>query len=232
VNEGYMCPDFVFDVDALSEPTEEPMAVVPAHDYYSAYGLESWRGLQVPDTLERSLEAYHGLPPAQRQRFDRACHWWDRKDRFWSLSQSASYGALVMAVEALIDEPTGHGSCPTCHRSLAPGPTKLFRDFLETYAPGGVMAQARAGMYGVRSAISHGGRLMGNDLDVEWGLNPARIMERDLHGDLWRLVRVALVNWLHRAADNGSDLLEISPPRRGRIFSKTVSIQGGDAAPS
>lgn len=226
VQEGYFSPNFQVEADALSQPKGEPMVVVAAQDYYSAFGHESWRGLQVPETLEHSLEAYQGLSPAQRKRFDRACYWWDMKDRFWSLSQSASYGALVTAVEALVEEPTGQGSCPTCRRSLAPGPTKLFQDFLETYTSGGgVMARARAKMYAVRSAISHGGKLMGNDLEVEWGLNPATVSERDLHGDLWRLVRNALINWLLRVG-KGSDMLEISPPKRGRMSSKTVSFRG------
>lgn len=73
---------------------------------------------------------------------------------------------------------------------------------------------------------------MGNDLDVGWGLNPAKISGRELHGDLWRLVRVALIDWLHRVADNGSDMLKISPPKRGRMVSKTITVRGEVNTPS
>ncbi len=41
-------------------------------------------------------------------------------------------------------------------------------------------------MYRVRSAISHGGKLMRNDLDVEWGISPAMVAELDPYGDQWR----------------------------------------------
>ena len=228
VQEGYSCPDFKVRADTLSEPEGDAMTIVPANDYYSIYGLELGRGLQVPDTLEESLEAYRNLPPEQRECFDRASYWWDVKDRLWTTSRSASYGATVTAVEALLQETPGSGSCQTCERSLGPGPTKLFQDFLETYAAGGgIIAEARAQMYRVRSAISHGGKLMRNDLDVEWGISPAMVSELNLHSDLWRLVRVALVNWLHHKG-KGSAPLEVAPRKRGRMMSKTVSL-GSDA---
>lgn len=245
VQEGYFCPDFRVGADTPSEPGGHAMTPVPANDYYAIDGLESWRGLQVPDTLEDSLVAYRNLSPEQRERFDRACFWWDVKDRAWTISRSASYGATVTAVEALLQEAAGSGSCQTCGRSLGPGPTKLFQDFLETYAPGGgIIAEGRARLYRVRSAISHGDKLMRNDLDVEWGISPAMVAELDLHGNLWRLVRIALINWLHQNG-GGAAKLEVAPQRRGRMMSKTISGRGaadderqgedessGDAAPS
>ena len=226
VQEGYSCPGFKVAGDTLSEPEGDYMTVVPANDYYAIDGLEIGRGLQVPDTLESSLEAYRNLPPEQLERFDRACYWWNVKDRVWTISVSASYAATVTAVEALLPETSGFGSCTECGRSLAPGPTKLFQEFLETYAPGGgIVAQARAKMYRVRSAINHGGKLMRTDLDVEWGLSPAMVAEIDLRDNLWRLVRVALINWLHHNGGSAVTLEIATQRQRTRMMSKTITFR-------
>jgi DNA invertase Pin-like site-specific DNA recombinase len=104
------------------------------------------------------------------------------------------------AVEALTDRGTVHGyTCPKCGKDTqheTPGPTQLFRDFLETYAPGGPLKKRRDSMYALRSGIFHGSTLMRLDLDRGLGWDPPWWDEQDLIRELWVVTRVALRNWL------------------------------------
>jgi hypothetical protein len=50
----------------------------------------------------------------------------------YSLSRSASYMALIGAIEPLIPPEHDPPRCETCRRSIGKGPTALFKDFLET----------------------------------------------------------------------------------------------------
>lgn len=230
VQEGFICPGFQVEANTLSEPSGEPMEAVPAADYYSEYGYESWRGLQVPDILEASIQAYRSLSPANRDRLDRACYWYELKDKLWDLSQSAYYGALVTSVEALLQQPRGHGNCPECGRSLGPGPTRLFQEFLERYGPAtGNVAEARTEIYGLRSAISHGDKLVRHDLDIEWSLNPATEGQRRIGSSAWQLIRVALVNWLHEKG-GGPKPIVITLHHPGRMRTATVRTSGGETS--
>ena len=62
-------------------------------------------------------------------------------------------------------------------------------------------------MYSVRSAISHGDKLLRGDLDIEWGLHPIKENERRLVEQLSLVTRIVLLNWLRKSA--ADDLLSI-----------------------
>ena len=77
-----------------------------------------------------------------------------------------------------------------------PGPTKNFKDFFETYAPGESWRKDRDDLYKLRSGILHGGQLMLVDQDLAFGWDPPWWKERELLSRLWPLTRLGIRNWL------------------------------------
>jgi hypothetical protein len=110
--------------------------------------------------------------------------WMNQSVRVWTLSMSASFAAVVSAVEALTD------------RQLIPGATRRFHDFFETYAPGRSLKRRREKMYALRSDIFHGSDLMELDQDLSSSWDPPGWDERELDEELRSLTRLAIRNWL------------------------------------
>ncbi len=162
--------------------------------------------LRVPTDLDEQIVRYHALTPGDKARFNRAAFWLDVSGRFWSFAVSTYFSALVSAIEALTDRGATHSAyCAECHRQRThdePGPTKLFRDFLETYAPGITRKEQRDEMYKLRSDLSHGTEIMHLDqeLSLGFGMVPPFWREYDLLTDLSKVTRVALRNWLKAQA--------------------------------
>lgn len=139
-------------------------------------------GLRVPTDLDESICWYQRLHHDRRVEFNRAAFWLDISSRQWTVSMSASFTALVSAVESLINK-RGSGS------------TERFRDFLERYAPGASL-EVRREMYDLRSGILHGSELITMDEDCAFGWDPPWWNERELQEELWRLTSTAVRNWL------------------------------------
>jgi hypothetical protein len=120
--------------------------------------------------------------------------------RQWTISVSASFAALVSAIESLTKRGDIHKfKCPACGKSTqheVPGATKRFKNFFDTYAPGAALSKRRDHMYSLRSGILHGTELMQFDQDLAFGWDPPWWNERELHEELWGLTRTALRNWL------------------------------------
>ena len=114
--------------------------------------------------------------------FDRASFWMDMASRQWTISFSASFASLVIAIEALGE------------RALKP--TERFRNFIETYAPGASLENRRKEMYALRSDILHGSGLMRMDQDTDFGWGPPEQDEKDIMEELAGLTRMAVRNWL------------------------------------
>jgi hypothetical protein len=118
----------------------------------------------------------------------------------WNLSVSASFAALVSAIESLTEWGDTHQfECPICGKPTqheVPGATRRFKDFFDIYAPGAILAKRRDDMYSLRSGILHGSDLMQLDQDIAFGWDPPWWNERELHEELWGLARIALRNWL------------------------------------
>jgi len=186
-------------IDDLSPPTGEPLEGVEPDEYYTKVGHDG-RGLRVPADLDSSICRYQQLSPAQRAQFDRATFWMDMASRQWTISVSASFAALVSAVESLTARSTRHRvyceQCQDLFHHEVPGATERFRAFFEQYAPGPALRHRRTEMYALRSGILHGSELMQLDQDLAFGWDPPYWNERELHDELWRVTRVALRNWL------------------------------------
>jgi hypothetical protein len=175
----------------------EPVTRVPAQDYYNDLSIKVGRPLAIPDSIERHLDDYFALEPPDHERFMRACFWCQHAQRQWETSYSGAYTALVSAVEALVPPSIGGERCVACSKTLGPGPTQLFKAFVEEHAPGGITASRRGELYALRSALSHGGKLLHIDEVGFLGGNRSEIWrQRRKHQEMWALVRVILVNWL------------------------------------
>ncbi len=185
--------------DSLSPPAAEAMQVLAPGTYYERYGLDG-TAFDVPADLDESICQYRSLAPEQRERFDRALYWLDIAMQQWSLSMSASFASLVSAVEALTVRGVTHTAhCEQCGRDRAhdePGPTGLFKDFFEEYAPGTSRRKDRDLMYQLRSKISHGAGLMAFDEGRAFGWDPPFHRQGELHDQLWALTLTAVRNYL------------------------------------
>jgi hypothetical protein len=167
--------------DELSPLATEALEEVDPDTYYATVGHDG-RSLQVPADLDDSICCYTQLLRDNRDKFDRAGFWMDMASRQWTVSFSASFASLAIAIEALGD------------RSLRP--TKRFTKFIEQYAPGASLKAGREKMYALRSDILHGSGLMEMDQDAHFGWAPPEGNEDDLLRELWGLARIAMRNWL------------------------------------
>jgi len=172
---------------------------VEPEEYYATVGHDG-KGLPVPADLDESICCYAGLSAGNRAKFDRATFWIDMASRQWNTSVSASFAALVSAIESLAERGNIHQiKCPTCGKPAqheVPGATRRFKDFFDTYALGAALARRRDDMYSLRSDILHGSDLMQLDQDLAFGWDLPQWNELELHEELWGLTRVALRNWL------------------------------------
>jgi len=167
--------------DELSPPAAASLEEVDPETYYATVGHDG-RGLRVPADLDDSICCYMRLSKANREKFGRAGFWMSMARGQWTVSFSASFASLAIAIESLGE------------RSLRP--TVRFRNFIEQYAPGASLENRRNEMYALRSDILHGSGLMEMDQDAHFGWAPPEQKERDLMNELWGLTRVAMRNWL------------------------------------
>jgi hypothetical protein len=186
-------------IDELSSPAAEQVEEVEPEEYYTMGGHDG-KGLRVPVDLDESICRYKTLSAESRARFNRAAFWLDMASRQWNASVSASFAALVSAVESLTERGDRHDfKCSSCGKPgqhEVPGATQRFREFFDSYAPGASVAKQRDEMYGLRSGILHASKLMRLDQDLTLGIDPQMWNEGELHDELWGLTRVALRNWL------------------------------------
>jgi hypothetical protein len=125
-------------LDAPSALTAERLEEIDPDHYFTVVRGIDGRGLRVPADLDESICRYQQLHPTRCEEFNRAAFWLDMASRQWNISMSASFAALVSAVESLIN-------------TRGPGSTKRFRDFFERYAPGASLATRRIQMYDLRN---------------------------------------------------------------------------------
>ena len=195
----YSCNDPNWRPDCLSDIASHAMCpMVSPADYYAKYGVSGGEGLELPASIDDQFDRYFSMGTEQQQRFDRACYWYNHAYDVWSLSKSASYVALVTAIECMLDGNPDVKPCETCGKTPTDGPTRQFRSFIETHVPGAdELKTVKGELYGVRSRMAHGSRVMANDIG-SWN-DPMNAGEDALHRQLTRLVQRALVNWLASA---------------------------------
>lgn len=182
---------------ALSAPATTQLQELEPEEYDEMLGIDGM-GLRVPSDLDQSICLYEALSGSNREKFDRAAFWFSTSAHMGDISISASFGALVSAIESMTSGGNVHEViCPVCGRPTQSGPTKLFRNFLAAYAPGDTLARDRSDMYDLRSDLVHGEHLMELDREIPiMGWTSPGFKEREQYSNLWRLTRTALRNWL------------------------------------
>ena len=195
--EGYSWPgmkgiwaDGFSSLDGLSAA---PM--LPAQAYYTTNSIRIGEPLSLPDTLTKSLDTFFTLPRKEREQFLAACYWYEQSSRIRSISGSASFVALVSAIEALTSIPEST-ICLTCGQNKGSGPTQLFAEFIEKFVPDSSATPAtRKALYRLRSQITHGDKILLSDR-AEWIGGFVYSQERSESLRLSAAVRIALINWL------------------------------------
>jgi hypothetical protein len=183
----------------LSPPAGEELDQMETAQYYTEVGRDG-RGLCVPSDLDESICLYQRLGETYRAKFDRAAFWMDMASRQWSMSVSSSFASLISAAEALTERGAIHRvHCEKCldtRQHEVPGATERFRAFFERYAPGASLGVRRAEMYGLRSGVLHGSKLLQLDRSLQFGWDPPGSNQLELYGELSGLMRMAARNWL------------------------------------
>jgi hypothetical protein len=186
-------PNTFTETNAIS-----PIALTPSNDYYSSHGVVIGQNLDLPDNFENQLDCFFNAPLEVRERFLMASFWFQHAQLVASISKSASFTALMSAIEALMPKTTPNGYCDACNRPTSPGSTRRFKGFIEQFAPDQQASNAdKSKLYALRSALSHGGSLLHSDR-FGWsaGMTSKSVEEWENHDAMWRIVRVALTNWL------------------------------------
>ncbi|MBV8526824.1 MAG: hypothetical protein JOZ75_00765 [Candidatus Dormibacteraeota bacterium] len=192
---GYHVPDYHPPYGALRGVGAAPMFSVPDEEFYSRRGISADQVMSVPDSLPMALQRYSFLSVGEQRDFLRACYWFQLSERQWELSQSASYQSLVQSIEALLPRRIHADTCTACGRPVQ-GPTRAFKDFVETYAAWTTSAE-RNGFYDLRSSVAHGAVLFESDGEIDFGgMHPLRWQQYQTHGRMAQVARIALVNYL------------------------------------
>lgn len=202
VQQGFFAPLGPCVADDLS-PAAHPLQELPPDEYEAVWGHDG-EGLRVPSNLDHSIRSYESLSASDREKFDRAAFWFGIASEMRGVSVSASFAAFASAIESLTSRGKRHKiTCPVCGRQTDhefPGPTKLFRNFLETYATDASLAEDRKEinrMYAMRSTILHGSDLMELDQSIPtMAWSPWDFKEGELYDSTWKVTRAALRNWL------------------------------------
>jgi hypothetical protein len=157
--------------------------------------------LELPDDLEESFDLFFALPAQWQDRFLQASYWLSQANRVDSFS--AMFMHTIQAIESLAWQPRSQAFCPKCNKPEGPGPTRLFNDFLDRFAP--AATEGRRVLYNVRSGLSHGSMppfLV--DREIHFGYVPEVYNQRKLVGEASTAARMAMHNWLRGPSTGGS----------------------------
>ncbi|SFV31770.1 hypothetical protein SAMN05216456_1452 [Devosia crocina] len=166
-----------------------PMRRSPAQTYYGGFA-ETLSGFSLPDDIETSLDCYHAMSEADRDRFDIAAHWFSRYADLKKVSMSSGIVALVTALEALSPK-SRVPPCPTCGNISAA--VRGFQTLLDAVLQSNT--EAKDQFYRLRSKIAHGAWLLHSDFSAWGGGSQARLEEFDVYR-LEETVRQVLYRWL------------------------------------
>jgi hypothetical protein len=203
---GYFIPDFQVKADEFSDISS--VATLPRVADEQYYGRK-WPDyeLALSGSFGDLLDIYAGLTPPDQQRFLRACHWLQTARLVWDTAKSLFLVALVQAIEAMTSDVARPDDL------CGDGPTKLFTDFMKTYAPGRPSNQTLDAIYETRSQLTHGSLLLDYDLPTAFGLSEAYAQDSNVVRDAGILCRGALINWLAMQGARAKPLLAVGVTR-------------------
>ncbi|MGP4083333.1 hypothetical protein [Streptomyces sp. KR55] len=162
--------------------------------------------LTLPESLTEDLDRFFQLSPNDRRRLLRSAYWLHHSREVFYHSTSAAYTALVQSVEVLLDLPDGQPKCDQCKRSMGPGPTRMFMDFISRYAPAQTANERsmHKDVYRIRSKITHGEHLFAIDEETGFmGGGQVQGWEREQLGHAQKVCRTAVIGWLRDKSAEG-----------------------------
>jgi hypothetical protein len=195
VQEFYIVDGFKACVDDFSRCGDIPLPEIPHQEYYNGISPMLRDELCIPDNLSESLARIKSLSGGSRERFFRACQWFQMSSRLWHESISSAFIALVISVESLID--------PNDYPKL--GATKRFKQFVGDFIAGET-AEGLAVLYDIRSELAHGWSLFHYE-ETPWSRlthHPRFLKEHEATDKMWSIVRRILVFWLHAQPKTGN----------------------------
>jgi hypothetical protein len=218
---GYYWKDLKPHLESFSNIDEFPtIQSIPVSKYYVHF-LPLSDELTIPDDLAESLDSFFALDADNQQRFLQACFWFSQADQ--AMSASASFINLIQAVETLMPRAKTEGRCRSCRKELKLGPTRLFKDFMDEYAPMSPSNnEMRQQLYRIRSGLAHGDAApFMRDMGLDDSLNPLAIKELEYLMGARQAVRISMRNWLNRARSKVSD-----KPSSGHEYFSTMAFSG------
>ncbi|MFE6825300.1 hypothetical protein [Streptomyces sp. NPDC057690] len=195
VQLGYKLNGIPARTDELTEQADAaamPTAAIPPE--YISHDLT----LTLPESLTDDLDGFFSLTPNDRRRLLRSAYWLHHSRQVFYYSKSAAYTALVQSVEVLLEPPSEQAQCSTCLRSTGPGPTRLFMDFINRYAPARTAAERsmHKDAYRIRSKIAHGDHLFVLDEETGFMSGQTHALELEQLGHAQKVCRTAVIAWL------------------------------------
>lgn len=195
----YRFGDFARIAARFDDSSYPQLEIVPDDVFYGRPGFFGYHVLVLPTSIGAMLDRFYALDRGRRERFQRWAYWLNHSRLVGALSMSAAYMAVIQSIEALRPEIAGGPACPVCARRTGPGPTRQFADFVDRYVPrqDGESERERTKLYGLRSGLTHGGKLMEGDLGRGFGeFHPGPLAEQKFADRAEQLARLAGVNWL------------------------------------
>jgi len=199
--EFYTVPGFRAFTSILSAQGD-PLPVVPADSYFGDDKARANLPIDMfflPDNFDLLVGAFLNLDSDSRRRFLRSAAAIYMAGELWEVSISSCFLACAQAIETLVDRPSAT-PCPTCGKDSGPGPTQLFRRFVETYCQSGDVDQRVVqNLYSVRSDLAHGRYLFQFDeapFAFNLGATIASDNELEMSRSALTLAKEGARNWL------------------------------------
>jgi hypothetical protein len=201
---GYHPEGWVYRRPDFSPPAESLLPTTSDQVVYSRRTYSGDEKLDLPESFNEFVGQFYALDPERQARFLMWAYWLNHAKLMGGLSDSASYMALVQAIEALMPARSGGHRCTACGKLTGPGLREQFVAFLERFAPPhpDEPGTERDALYHLRSKLSHGGGLLIAEESQAFGdFYPKANAERNRVWIAGLLVRLAGISWLAQDGD-------------------------------
>ena len=176
----------------------ESMTKFKSKDYYTIDEYPH-HSVQLPEMFDSMFHRFYSLDSKLQERFLRAAYWFQHAGEVTNISKSASFLALVSAIETMASDKSKLTECKECKNKA--GATQQVRQFLEEHLQGKPQKIIRK-MYDLRSSLTHGSRILQTDSGDYKSLTPSSNEEFYDYHLTKQLTRTALINWLGDQKNN------------------------------
>lgn len=215
----------------------KPIDTLAATNYFQIHGdfnRTRLNFLLLPDNLTDLLDAAANLSANDQEKFFFACTWFYYSREIWFDSFSASFVALITALECLTEKPTRCRECSSpkkdeIERCSTCGEPRYrlasnFKQLLERYGPPiDQYKPEKKLMYNVRSQLTHGLSLLNRDVEPGNWISSKQNEQHELHRNVRFITQVAIYNWLIEKSQCNQTKLSPPPTKSEWLsFAKTI----------